>query len=96
MGRKKHQTYEGLGKKSRDQPPVKKGLTKKQKEKKDFQKVKLRAGKLRPKGLNETKLEFQAKSILIREQIRADLGPEKIQVDRNRSLRSFVAKFISI
>lgn len=79
MGRKKHQTYEGLGTKARDKVPVKKGLTKKKKEKKDFQKVKLKAGKLRPKGLNETKLEFQSKSILIREQIRQESGPERIQ-----------------
>jgi hypothetical protein len=79
MGRKKHQTYEGLGKKARDKVPVKKGLSKKKKEQKDFQKVKFKAGKLRPKGLNETKLEFQSKSILIREQLRQNLGPERIQ-----------------
>lgn len=81
MGRKKHQTYEGLSNKSRDKVPVKKGLSKKKKEQKDFQKVKLKAGKLRPKGLNETKLEFRSKSILIREQIRQDHGVEKIQVN---------------
>ena len=79
MGRKKHQTYEGLGKKSGDKVPFKKGLTKKKKEQKDFQKVKFKAGKLRPKGVNETKLEFQSKSIFIREQLRQDLGPERIQ-----------------
>ena len=80
MGRKKHQTYEGLGKKARDKVSVKKGMSKKKKEQKDFQKVKLKAGKLRPKGLNETKLEFRSKSILIREQIRQDHGNERIQV----------------
>ena len=79
MARKKHQTYEGLGNKARDKVPVKKGLSKKRKEQKDFQKVKLKAGKLRPKGLNETKLEFQSKSILIREQLRHDAGPERIE-----------------
>jgi hypothetical protein len=79
MGKKKHQTYEGLGTKARDKMPAKKGLSKKKKEQKDFQKVKFKAGKLRPKGLNETKLEFQSKSILIREQHREDLGPEPIQ-----------------
>ena len=89
MARKKHQTYEGLGKKNRDKVPVKKGLTKKKKEQKDFQKVKLKAGKLRPKGLNETKLEFKSKSILIREQLRPDLGPEKIQVNRLETFSSF-------
>ncbi|CAF3388265.1 unnamed protein product [Rotaria socialis] len=78
MGKKKHQTYDGVGSKARDKVPFKKGLTKKKKEKKDFQKVKLKAGNLRPKGLNETKLEFQSKSILIREQLRQDLGPEHI------------------
>ncbi|CAF3385637.1 unnamed protein product [Rotaria sp. Silwood1] len=78
MGRKKHQTYEGLGTKARDKVPVKKGLSKKKKQQKDFQKVKFKAGKLRPKGLNETKLEFQSKSILIREQLRQDSGPERI------------------
>ena len=80
MSRKKHQTYEGLGKKSQEKFTVKKGLSKKKKEQKDFQKVKLKAGKLRPKGLNETKLEFQSKSIVIREQLRQELGPERIQV----------------
>ena len=79
MGRKKHQTYEGLGSKAREKGPAKKGLSKKKKELKDFQKVKLKAGKLRPKGLNETKLEFQSKSILIREQLRRDVGPERIE-----------------
>lgn len=79
MARKKHQTYEGIGSKSRDKVTVKKGLSKKKKEQKDFQKVKLKAGKLRPKGLNETKLEFQSKSILIREQLRRDVGPERIE-----------------
>ena len=79
MGRKKHQTYEGLGSKARDKVPFKKGLSKKKKEQKDFQKVKLKAGKLRPKGLNETKLEFQSKSILIREQLRHESEPERIQ-----------------
>lgn len=78
MGKKKHQTYEGLGKKARDKVPVKKGLSKKKKQQKDFQKVKLKAGKLRPKGVNETKLEFQSKTILIREQIKQDSGPERI------------------
>ena len=80
MSRKKHQTYEGLGKKSQEKFTAKKGLSKKKKEQKDFQKVKLKAGKLRPKGLNETKLEFQSKSIVIREQLRQELGPERIQV----------------
>ena len=80
MPGKKHQTYEGLGKKSREKGTVKKGISKKKKELKDFQKVKLKAGKLRPKGLNETKLEFQSKSILIREQLRQEAGPERIQV----------------
>lgn len=79
MGRKKHQTFEGLGSKARDKVPFKKGLSKKKKEQKDFQKVKLKAGKLRPKGVNETKLEFQSKAILIREQLREDSGPERIQ-----------------
>jgi hypothetical protein len=79
MGRKKHQTYDGLGAKARDKVPVKKGLSKKKKQQKDFQKVKLKAGKLRPKGLNETKLEFQSKAIFIREQLREDSGPERIQ-----------------
>lgn len=80
MPGKKHQTYEGLGKKSGDKVPFKKGLSKKRKELKDFQKVKLKAGKLRPKGVNETKLEFQSKSILIREQLRQEAGGERIQV----------------
>jgi hypothetical protein len=80
MGGKKHQTFEGLGKKARDKTCAKKGLSKKRKEQKEFQKIKFKAGKLRPKGLNETKLEFQSKSILIREQLRQDLGPERIQV----------------
>ena len=79
MARKKHQTYDGVGSKSREKGPMKKGLSKKRKELKDFQKVKFKAGKLRPKGLNETKLEFQSKSILIREQLRYDAGPEPIQ-----------------
>lgn len=79
MGRKKHQTFEGLGKKSSEKGPAKKGISKKKKEQKDFQKVKFKAGKLRPKGLNETKLEFQSKSIFIREQLRQDSGPERFQ-----------------
>ena len=90
MAGKKHQTYEGLGKKSRDKVPMKKGISKKKKEQKDFQKVKLKAGKLRPKGLNETKLEFQSKSILIREQLRYDLGPEKLQVNLIDSISSLI------
>ncbi|CAF0894656.1 unnamed protein product [Adineta steineri] len=77
MGGKKHQP--GLGKKAGEKGTFKKGISKKKKQQKDFQKVKLKAGNLRPKGLNETKLEFQSKSILIREQIREDLGPERIQ-----------------
>jgi hypothetical protein len=81
MGGKKHQTYEGIGSKTRDKTPFKKGLSKKKKELKDFQKVKFKAGKPRPKGLNETKLEFQSKTILIREQLRQDFGPERIQVN---------------
>ena len=80
MPGKKHQTYEGLGKKSGDKKQFKKGLSKKRKELKDFQKVKLKAGKLRPKGVNETKLEFQSKLILIREQLRQEAGGERIQV----------------
>jgi hypothetical protein len=79
MGRKKHQTYDGPGTKAREKGPAKKGLSKKKKQQKDFQKVKFKAGKLRPKGLNETKLEFQSKSIFIREQLRQDLGPERIE-----------------
>ena len=78
MGKKRHQTSEAFGRKARDAAPVKKGLSKKKKQQKDFQKVKLKAGKLRPKGLNETKLEFQSKSILIREQIRQDSGSQHI------------------
>jgi hypothetical protein len=79
MGKKKHQTYDGPGAKASDKVKFKKGLSKKKKEQKDFQKVKFKAGKLRPKGVNETKLEFQSKSILIREQLRQDTGPERIQ-----------------
>ena len=79
MAGKKHQTFEGLGNKAKGKGPAKKGLSKKKKELKDFQKVKFKAGKLRPKGLNETKLEFQSKSILIREQLRQDSGPERLQ-----------------
>ena len=78
MGRKKHQTYEGFGTKTRDKLSVKKGLSKKKKQQKDFQKIKLKAGKLHPKGRNETKLEFQSKSIFIREQFRQDFSSERI------------------
>ena len=38
----------------------------------DFQKVKLKAGRSLPKGLNETKTAFKSQSIQIREQLAQD------------------------
>ncbi|CAF0770201.1 unnamed protein product [Didymodactylos carnosus] len=76
MGKKKHQEYEfGGGKKVSKNNRSGSSKTKKNK---DFQKVKLRAGKFRPKNLNETKLQFQTRSIFIREQIAKDYNTEKI------------------
>ncbi len=55
---------------------------------KDFQKVKLKAGKPLPKGLNETKTGFKSKSIQIKEQLKVDTSQATTRKKLNISVSS--------
>lgn len=61
---------------------------KKKEKKKDFQKVKLKVGKARPKAANSTDTSFKAKAIVLSQQINAEAPSAKVQFLHHVSLLS--------